>query len=76
MDDSKKPPVGEGLNKAAEITLLNIKCFDKKTGMQHMDGSKISKYTEMLKKKATAQGAEFMSYDPVEGEWKFRVQHF
>ncbi|KAJ0530707.1 putative peptidase S59, nucleoporin, nucleoporin peptidase S59 [Helianthus annuus] len=76
MDDSKKPPVGEGLNKAAEITLLNIKCFDKKTGMQHMDGSKISKYTEMLKKKATAQGAEFMSYDPVEGEWKFRVPHF
>ncbi|KAI7725998.1 hypothetical protein M8C21_015253, partial [Ambrosia artemisiifolia] len=76
MDESKKPPVGEGLNKAAEITLLNIKCFDKKTGMQHTDGSKINKYTEMLKKKADAQGAEFMSYDPVEGEWKFRVQHF
>ncbi|XP_035830571.1 nuclear pore complex protein NUP98A isoform X3 [Helianthus annuus] len=76
MDDSKKPPVGEGLNKEAEITLLNIKCFDKKTGMQHTDGSKINKYTEMLKKKVAAQGAEFMSYDPVEGEWKFRVKHF
>ncbi|XP_076954103.1 nuclear pore complex protein NUP98A-like [Bidens hawaiensis] len=76
MDDSKKPPVGEGLNKPAEITLLNIKWFDKKTGMQHTDGSKVIKYTEMLKKKAMAQGAEFVSYDPVEGEWKFRVQHF
>ncbi|KAK9070735.1 hypothetical protein SSX86_011137 [Deinandra increscens subsp. villosa] len=76
VDDSKKPPVGEGLNKAAEITLLNIKCIDKKSGMQYTDGSKISKYAEMLKKKAAAQGAEFMSYDPVEGEWKFRVEHF
>nr|GEU87660.1 nuclear pore complex protein NUP98A isoform X1 [Tanacetum cinerariifolium] len=34
MDESKKPPVGEGLNIPAEITLLNIKCIDKKTGMQ------------------------------------------
>ncbi|KAK9070737.1 hypothetical protein SSX86_011139 [Deinandra increscens subsp. villosa] len=76
VDDSKKPPVGEGLNKAAEITLLNIKCIDKKSGMQYTDGSKISKYAEMLKKKAAAQGAEFISYDPVEGEWKFRVKHF
>lgn len=76
MDDTKKPPVGEGLNKPAEITLLNIKCFDKKTGMQYMDGSKIDKYTQRLKKKAVAQGVDFMSYDPIEGEWKFRVQHF
>ncbi|KAK1434551.1 hypothetical protein QVD17_00298 [Tagetes erecta] len=75
-DESKKPPVGEGLNKAAEITLLNIKCVDKKTGMQYTEGSKVDKYTEMLKKKAAAQGAEFISYDPIQGEWKFRVQHF
>ncbi|KAL8208842.1 hypothetical protein R6Q57_008254 [Mikania cordata] len=61
----KKPRVGEGLNKAAEITLLNIKCINKKTGMQYTHGSKINKYTEMLKKKAEAQGIEFMSYDPV-----------
>ncbi|KAF5196486.1 Nuclear pore complex protein nup98a [Thalictrum thalictroides] len=31
MDDSKKPPMGQGLNKPAEVTLLNIKCFEKKT---------------------------------------------
>nr|XP_043621575.1 nuclear pore complex protein NUP98A-like [Erigeron canadensis] len=76
MDETKKPAVGEGLNKAAEVTLLNIKYVDKKTGTQYKDGPKIDKYVEMLKKKAAAQGAEFMSYDPVEGEWKFRVQHF
>lgn len=30
---------------------------------------------EMLKKKAEEQGAEFVSFDAVSGEWKFRVRH-
>ncbi|GMY31983.1 nuclear pore complex protein NUP98A [Fagus crenata] len=76
MDDSKKPPIGQGLNKPAEVTLLNIKCFDKKTGQQYTEGPKIEKYKEMLKRKAEDQGAEFVSYDPIKGEWKFRVNHF
>ncbi|XP_059662088.1 nuclear pore complex protein NUP98A isoform X2 [Cornus florida] len=76
MDESKKPPVGQGLNKPAEVTLLNIKCFDKKTGRHYTDGPKIDKYKEMLKRKAEDQGAEFVSYDPIIGEWKFRVNHF
>ncbi|XP_071698350.1 uncharacterized protein [Rutidosis leptorrhynchoides] len=76
MDERMKPPVGEGLNKPAEITLLNIICVDKKTGVKYEDGLKVDRYTEMLKKKAVAQGVEFMSYDAVGGEWKFRVKHF
>ncbi|KAI3509108.1 hypothetical protein L1887_24134 [Cichorium endivia] len=76
MDETKKPPVGQGLNKQAEITLLNIKCVNKRSGVVYKDGLKIDKYREMLKKKVVAQGGEFVSYDPVEGEWKFRVQHF
>ncbi|KAL8535685.1 hypothetical protein ACS0TY_011357 [Phlomoides rotata] len=76
MDESKKPPVGQGLNKPAEVTLLNIKCFDKKSGQQYTEGPRIDKYKEMLKRKAEDQGAEFVSYDPVKGEWKFRVNHF
>lgn len=76
MDESKKPPVGQGLNKAAEVTLLNIKCFDKRTGQHYTEGPRIEKYKEMLKRKAEDQGAEFVSYDPVKGEWKFRVNHF
>ncbi|KAJ1404014.1 hypothetical protein SESBI_26934 [Sesbania bispinosa] len=51
MDDAKKPPVGQGLNKPAEVTLLNIKCFDKKTGHQYTEGPKIEKYKEMLKRR-------------------------
>ncbi|CAA0806684.1 Nuclear pore complex protein NUP98A [Striga hermonthica] len=76
MDESKKPAVGQGLNKPAEVTLLNIKCFDKKTGQQVTDGPRIEKYKEMLRKKAEDQGAEFVSYDAVKGEWKFKVDHF
>lgn len=76
MDETKKPPVGQGLNKPAEVTLLNIKCFDKKTGRHFTEGPRIEKYKEMLKKKAEDQGAEFVSYDPIKGEWKFRVSHF
>ncbi|PHT93344.1 Nuclear pore complex protein NUP98A [Capsicum annuum] len=76
MDESKKPPVGQGLNKPTEVTLLNIKCFDKKTGQQFTEGPRIEKYKDMLQRKAADQGAEFVSYDPVKGEWKFRVQHF
>ncbi|KAF9589449.1 hypothetical protein IFM89_023767 [Coptis chinensis] len=76
MDDSKKPPVGQGLNKPAEVTLLNIKCFDKKTGQQYTEGPKVEKYKQMLMKKARDQGAEFVSYDPIKGEWRFRVNHF
>lgn len=75
MDERDKPPVGEGLNKASEVTLLNVKCIDK-LGNRYINGPKVDKYREMLIKKAKEQGAEFVSYDPVEGEWKFRVQHF
>ncbi|KAL5709589.1 hypothetical protein ACHQM5_020259 [Ranunculus cassubicifolius] len=76
MDDAKKPPVGQGLNKPAEVSLLNIKGFDKKTGQQFTEGRRVEKYKEMLKKKTEEQGAEFVSYDALKGEWKFRVKHF
>ncbi|VVA94118.1 unnamed protein product [Arabis nemorensis] len=76
MDESQKPPVGEGLNKPAEVTLLNIKCMDKKSGKQVTEGSRLDKYKEMLKRKAEEQGAQFVFYDAVNGEWKFRVEHF
>lgn len=76
MDESKKPPIGQGLNKAAEITLCNIKVVDKITSKQYVNGPKVDKFKEKLMKKTAEQGAEFVSYNPVQGEWKFRVQHF
>ncbi|PHT56890.1 hypothetical protein CQW23_05376 [Capsicum baccatum] len=76
MDESKKPPVGQGLNKPAEITLLNVRCINKSTGREYKDGPVVNKYRDMLIKKAAEQDAEFVSYDPVQGQWKFRVSHF
>ncbi|KAL2900414.1 Nuclear pore complex protein NUP98A [Bienertia sinuspersici] len=75
-DDNEKPPVGQGLNKAAEVTLLNIKCNNKKTGKQYISGKMVDDFIEKLKRVTKKQGAEFVSYDPVKGEWKFSVQHF
>ncbi|PRQ16783.1 putative peptidase S59, nucleoporin [Rosa chinensis] len=75
-DENKKPPVGQGLNKPAEVTLLNIKCIEKKTGLQYTEGPKVEKYKEMLKRKAEEQGAKFVSFDPKKEEWTFMVDHF
>ncbi|XP_068658024.1 nuclear pore complex protein NUP98A-like [Aristolochia californica] len=76
MDEIKKPLAGQSLNNLAKVTLLNILCLNKKTGQQYTNDPKVEKYKEMLKKKAKDQGAEFASYDPVRGEWKFTVKHF
>ncbi|KAJ3681305.1 hypothetical protein LUZ60_015794 [Juncus effusus] len=75
-DESVKPPVGEGLNKPAEVTMLNIKWVNKKTGQQYLGRDKVEKYTEILRSKTEEQGAEFVSYDAEKGEWKFKVKHF
>lgn len=76
MDGVKKPPVGQGLNKPGEVTLLNVRCMDKKTGEVVTQGPLVEKYTKLLMKKAQDQGAEFVSFDAVKGEWKFKVEHF
>jgi nuclear pore complex protein Nup98-Nup96 len=75
-EDSEKPPVGEGLNKAALVTLLNIKCMNRKTGEPCTEGPRLDKFKETLVKTAKEQGAEFVSFDGAKSEWKFRVKHF
>ncbi|KAI3455258.1 hypothetical protein Pfo_011921 [Paulownia fortunei] len=70
-DDSSKPVVGQGLNKPAEVTLLlQAKSFNNLTEDQ------LREIVGKLKCKTESQGAQFISFDPVHGEWKFLVQHF
>ncbi|CAI9754140.1 unnamed protein product [Fraxinus pennsylvanica] len=66
-DESLKPAVGKGLNKPAEVTLLlQAKSFN------HCNEDCLKK----LKRKTENQGAQLISFDPINGEWKFSVQHF
>eukprot|EP00897_Mesotaenium_endlicherianum_P008841 jgi/Mesen1/7986/ME000425S07193 len=76
MDEERKPRVGEGLNKPAEVTLLNVKCVDKRSGQQVLEGPELERFEKKLRKKTEEQGAEFLSYDALKSEWKFRVEHF
>ncbi|CAA2975352.1 nuclear pore complex NUP96 [Olea europaea subsp. europaea] len=66
-DESSKPVVGQGLNKLAEVTiLLQAKSFN------HCNEDCLRK----LKCKTESQGAQLISFDPINGKWKFLVQHF
>ncbi|KAJ8429150.1 hypothetical protein Cgig2_010016 [Carnegiea gigantea] len=68
--ESSKPPVGQGLNKPAVVTLIL------KLGTAGLGGDRFGKVGEMLRASADRQGAEFISYDPLNGYWRFSVCHF
>ncbi|KAL3375051.1 hypothetical protein AABB24_006516 [Solanum stoloniferum] len=70
-DENDKPPVGMGLNKPAEVTLLlEIR------SSKHYDVDSSRELVEKLRLRTERQGARFISFDPSNGEWKFFVQHF
>lgn len=70
QDESAKPEIGQGLNKAAEVTLiLQTKLTNYKE--QHVNNA-----VKKLKFSTMRQGAHFISFDPLVGEWKFSVSHF
>jgi len=64
------------LNKPAEVTLLNVKCIDQNTGLQFTGGPTVDRYKETLVQWTKEHDAEFVSFDPMKGEWKFKVKNF
>ncbi|THU66371.1 hypothetical protein C4D60_Mb05t13440 [Musa balbisiana] len=69
-NEADKPPVGQGLNKAAEVTLI-LKLIP--LGSQYL---KSDSFSDILKRSCEKQGACFLSFDLSRGEWAFLVQHF
>ncbi|EFJ08667.1 hypothetical protein SELMODRAFT_131286 [Selaginella moellendorffii] len=75
MDESKKPGVGDGLNKPAEVTLFNIHWNDNLDGQEQQEQQQ-QQFEMMLRDESERQGSHFISYDAASGEWKFLVDHF
>jgi nuclear pore complex protein Nup98-Nup96 len=67
-----KPPIGTGLNKAADITLFG--CVPKTQSFS--DAKAKERYRRRVKHMTEEKGAEFLDYDCDRGIWKFRVNHF
>ena len=68
-----KPAVGEKLNGPAVLTLFKI--FPK--GGATATAEAKEKFLKKLRKaNAQMKDADFISYDPDQGTWKFRVDHF
>lgn len=68
--------MGEGLNRAAEVTLHKVFKLDKATNRPTTEPGEIEKYERKLKKLAASQSARFISYNGRTGTWVFEVEHF
>ncbi|XXG61303.1 hypothetical protein AAC387_Pa04g2997 [Persea americana] len=69
-DESEKPALGQGLNKAAEVTLML------QMRLPVSDAAKREMIEKKLRRNTERQGARFISFDACSGEWKFMVPHF
>lgn len=76
LDDRRKPEIGEGLNKPAEITILGCYKMDKTTGQPTKDPKSVAQFVKRLKAASAQQNAKFIDYNPDKGIWKFQVDHF
>ncbi|KAF9821541.1 hypothetical protein SFRURICE_014305 [Spodoptera frugiperda] len=65
-DESEKPPLGEGLNRRAIVTLDRVWPRDK-TKME---------YEWKLRRVCDKHNTKFIEYRPNSGSWVFRVEHF
>ncbi|XP_014445902.1 nuclear pore complex protein Nup98-Nup96 isoform X6 [Tupaia chinensis] len=78
LDDSKKPPVGEGLNRKAEVTLDGVWPTDKTSRCLIKSPDRLAdiNYEGRLEAVSRKQGAQFKEYRPETGSWVFKVSHF
>jgi nuclear pore complex protein Nup98-Nup96 len=77
-DDTKKPNVGEGLNKEAEVSLHRVWPIDKNTHRPIIDPVKLMnmRYDKRIEKQTLQMDAEYIDYNYETGTWTFKVKHF
>ncbi|KAK9511478.1 hypothetical protein O3M35_000124 [Rhynocoris fuscipes] len=76
--DEIKPPVGEGLNRRAQITLDRVWPVDKTTRQPIKDPRRLNDmdYESKLARACARHGTNYVEYRPTTGSWVFKVDHF
>ncbi|XP_044765437.1 nuclear pore complex protein Nup98-Nup96 isoform X2 [Coccinella septempunctata] len=77
-DETKKPPVGEGLNRRAQVTLDRVypRMKETKEIIDNVDQVLAAKFPEQLVEISAKHGLKFVDYRPETGSWVFMVEHF
>ncbi|XP_044256345.1 nuclear pore complex protein Nup98-Nup96 isoform X2 [Tribolium madens] len=77
-DDTKKPPIGEGLNRRAQVTLDKIYPREKGTNNYITDVNQIiqTNFVDNLMHVTQKHNCKFVDYRPKTGSWVFKVKHF
>jgi len=74
-DDDKKPPVGCGLNRRAQVTLDRVWPMDKTTHTPITDTERLKQmdYEGKLRRVCAKLHTRFLEYRPQTGSWVFKV---
>ncbi|XP_012217704.1 nuclear pore complex protein Nup98-Nup96 isoform X3 [Linepithema humile] len=77
-DDDKKPPVGQGLNRRAQVTLDKVWPHDKSLHEPITDPQRLAamNYEGKLRRVSAKHDTRFLEYRPETGSWVFKVDHF
>lgn len=77
-DDDKKPPIGNGLNRKAQITLDQVWPHDKTLHEPIKDRDRLEamNFEGKLRAACDKHDTRFVEYRPESGSWVFKVDHF